>query len=52
MGTLKPGYVVKTKDARGRKVLVNVAGRRAAGTGRRRITEEEEEEEEEATIMK
>ena len=48
MGTLKPGYVVKTKDARGRKVLVNVCGaKEVPKPARWRITEEEEEEEEE-----
>ena len=47
MGTLKPGYVVKTKDARGRKVLVNVCGaKEVPKPARWRITEEEEEEEE------
>ena len=47
-GTLKPGYVVKTKDARGRKVLVNVCGaKEVPKPARWRITEEEEEEEEE-----
>ena len=46
MGTLKPGYVVKTKDARGRKVLVNVCGaKEVPKPARWRITEEEEEEE-------
>ena len=45
MGTLKPGYVVKTKDARGRKVLVNVCGaKEVPKPARWRITEEEEEE--------
>ena len=43
-GTLKPGYVVKTKDARGRKVLVNVCGaKEVPKPARWRITEEEEE---------
>ena len=46
MGTLKPGYVVKTKDARGRKVLVNVCGaKEVPKPARWRITEEEKEEE-------
>ena len=45
MGTLKTGYVVKTKDARGRKVLVNVCGaKEVPKPARWRITEEEEEE--------
>ena len=46
MGTLKPGYVVKTKDARGRKVLVNVCGaKEVPKPARWRITEDTEEEE-------
>lgn len=45
-GTLKPGYVVKTKDARGRKVLVNVCGaKEVPKPARWRITEDTEEEE-------